>query len=556
MSKLKVIPLGGVEEIGINCTVFEYQNRIVVVDMGLGFPDDNMYGVDYLVPNVEYLVKKANQIEGIVITHGHLDHIGGLPYLLPRLNFPEVIGTEFTIGLIRAKLDDHGLLPKVKLRVITEDAKLEAGPIRLEFFRVNHSIPQCVGVVIKTPTATVVHTGDFKFDNSPVNEPVADYARIARIGEEGVDLMLADSTNALKKGHPISESAVAATLQDIIERASGRVIVSSFSGLVGRLYQVIKVAEQEGRKVAIAGYGMNQSFRIAEEIGYVKPKKGTIVPIQSINRYNDNKVIILTTGAQGESNAALSRMASKEGYRKVFIKPNDTVVLSAATIPGNNKAVQVLTDMLSSRGAKVIQSDNFDLYTSGHGYQEDHKLMLNLVKPKYFMPVHGYQYFLRAHGLTAQQVGIPEKNVIIVERGSVIEGNRQSGFGEVAKVKCAPLLVSGSGVGDVGTTLLAERQQLGNHGVVVISGAIDAKTNRLIGEPNIYSKGFVFVRQSGDMLAEIKNIAKKEIEKGLKAKVSYAILREKLEKNITDFVTKEIERTPAVISIFNLIDKQ
>lgn len=553
MSKLRIIPLGGVEEIGINCTVFEYNNRIMVVDVGLGFPEDNMYGVDYVVPNIDYLIKNANKIDGIIITHGHLDHIGALPYLLPKLDFPEVYGTEFTIELIKAKLEDHSLLNKAKLHVIKEDSVLKADQIQVEFFRVNHSIPQCVGLVIKTPVGNIVHTGDFKFDNSPVNEPVADYARIARIGEAGVDLMLADSTNALKKGHPVSESDVAASLSDIIERASGRVVIASFSGLVGRLYQVIKVAEKLGRKVAIAGYGMNQSFRIAQEIGYIKPKAGIIVPISNINRFSDNRVIIITTGAQGESNAALSRMASKEGYKNLFIKPKDTIVLSAATIPGNNKDVQVLTDLISSRGAKVIQSENFDLFTSGHGYQEDHKLMLNLVKPKFFMPVHGYQYFLRAHGQTAVQVGVKDTNIIISKRGSIIEGNKDSGFQIVGQIAAEPWLVSGSGVGEVGETLLAERQQLGNNGVVVIGAAIDAKTKRLLTEPSIYTKGFVFAKKREDLLSKLREIAKLELTKSLRDKISFSVIRERIEQKITAYVEKEIERTPIIITTINLV---
>jgi ribonuclease J len=553
VSKLKVIPLGGVEEIGINSTVFEYENQLVVVDLGLGFPDNNMYGVDYLVPNIDYLTKKLDQIEGIIITHGHLDHIGALPYLLPKLNFPELIGTEFTLELIKAKLDDFGLLNKAKFRVITPNSVLQSGNFRLSFFRVNHSIPQCIGVVVETPAGCVVHTGDFKFDNSPVNEPVADYARMAQLGEQGVDLLLSDSTNSLRKGYPISESDVAYGLQDAIERANGRVIIASFSGLVGRLYQIIKIAEQLGRKVAIAGYGMNQTLRIAQEIDYIKPKQGTIIPLQKINRYSDNKIILLTTGSQGESNAALARMASTEGYKNIHLKKTDTVVISAGTIPGNNMAVQLLIDQITSQGAKVHQSENMDFFTSGHGYQEDQKIMLNLIKPKYFMPVHGYQYFLRAHANTAQQVGIKESNIIIAERGSIVEGNKQSGFSVNGKVKNTPLLVSGSGVGDIGASILAERQQLGNNGVIVISAVLDQKTQSLLQDPVVYTKGFIYVKSNRDLIEEIKNIAKTELSKLGKRHSNATTAREQLDRNITKYVEKEIERTPLVITMLNFI---
>jgi ribonuclease J len=552
-SRLRVIPLGGVEEIGINCTVFEYKEKIVVVDMGLGFPDANMYGVDFVVPNVEYLANNKKNIEGIIITHGHLDHIGGLPYLLPRLDFPDIYGTAFTIELIKASLKDHDLLEKAKLHVITDESVLKSGDFEISFFRVNHSIPQCVGVLIETPAGKVVHTGDFKFDNSPVNEPVADYARIAEIGMMGVDLMLSDSTNSMKKGHPISESDVASSLESMMERAKGRLVVATFSGLVGRLYQLIQIAEKHNRKVAIAGYSMNQTLRIAEEIGYIKPKPGIIVPIQKINRYNDDRILILTTGAQGETNAALAKMASID-YKTVSLKKGDTVILSAGTIPGNNTAVQNLIESITSRGAIVRQSAEMDFFTSGHGYQEDQKLMLNLIKPKYFMPVHGYQYFLREHGRTGVQVGIKEANVIIAKRGQIIEGDYKQGFKSVSQIKATPLLVSGAGVGDIGASILAERQQLGNHGVVVIDVNINTGNRVLIGEPHVYTKGFVFARSSMDLITEIANISSQIIAKKAKKTLELAELRAEVEEKVGQLVEKETGRTPVILPMISLLN--
>ncbi len=552
-NRLRIIPLGGVEEIGINCTVFEYKEKIVVVDMGLGFPDANMYGVDYIVPNVDYLVKNKERIEGIVITHGHLDHIGGLPYLLPRLDYPDVYGTEFTIELIKAHLKDHDMLEKSRLHVITPETVLKSGEFDISFFRVNHSIPQCVGVFIQTPAGNAVHTGDFKFDNSPVNEPVADYARIAEIGTIGVDILLADSTNSLKKGHPISESDVASSLESIMERAKGRVIVATFSGLVGRLYQLIKIAEAQNRKVAIAGYSMNQTLRIAEEIGYIKPKQGIIVPIQRINRYNDDRILILTTGSQGESNAALAKMASID-YKTVALKKGDTVILSSGTIPGNNTAVQNLIENITARGAIVHQSAEMDFFTSGHGFQEDQKIMMNLIKPKHFMPVHGYQYFLREHARTAVQVGIKEGNIIIPKRGMIIEGDSTHPFVPTGQIKAVPLLVSGAGVGDVGASVLAERQQLGNHGVVVIDVTVNMNSRTLMSEPHIYTKGFVFVRTSMDLLTEIGNIAAQSISKKIKKTLELADLRSEVEEKIGQLVEKETGRTPVILPMISLIN--
>jgi ribonuclease J len=354
--------------------------------------------------------------------------------------------------------------------------------------------PSKLGSGHRDAYSTCCTYGDLKFDNTPINEPVADYAKIADIGRLGVDILLSDSTNSLQKGHPISESEVADSLRDIVERASGRVIVASYAGLVGRTYQLIKIAEDENRKVAIAGYVCKNTLKIAEEINYIKPKKGTIVPIQKINRYKDNNVLILATGAQGEDNAALARMA--EGtYKGIELKKGDTIIISAGTIPGNNANVQNLIDKITATGAVVHRNTSMDFFTSGHGYQEDQKIMINLVKPKYFMPIHGFQYFLREHARTAQVVNIPESNIIIAKRGSVISGNKYTGFRQVEKFAAVPTLVSGLGIGDVGSQVLSERQQLGNHGVIVISGLINAK-QELVDMPIVQTRGFIYVRNN------------------------------------------------------------
>ncbi|CAG1021727.1 partial Ribonuclease J1, partial [Patescibacteria group bacterium] len=406
---LKIIPLGGVEEIGINCTVYEYNNEIILVDLGLGFSEFDYYGIDAVVPDIKYLTPKKKKIKGIFVTHGHLDHIGAFPYLIEDLGFPHVYGSKFTIKMIEQRLnEDPSLLPKMqnKLHTVEEKDVLRLGSFKLEFFHVNHSIPQCLGVCIQTPTARVVHTGDFKFDNSPINEPVANFGKIVEFGNRGVDVLLADSTNSLKKGYPVSESDVAKNLEDAIERADGRVIIGTFSGLVGRLYQLIEIARKQGKKVAVAGFSMEKTLTLAQEIGYIKIPPGLLIPMKEVNKYDPSKVLILTTGAQGEPEAALSKM-SAEDYKGFQIQKGDTIIISAKTIPGNDRAVQLMVDNITRRGAVVVQLDEMDLFTSGHGYQEDQKIMLNLVKPKFFMPVHGYQYFLRAHAETAVKVGVP-----------------------------------------------------------------------------------------------------------------------------------------------------
>lgn len=549
-NNIKIVPLGGVEEIGINSTLFEYRDQIVVIDLGAGFPDSDMYGVDFIIPNFEYLAKNKHKIKGVLITHGHLDHIGAIKYILPRIGFPKIYGTRFTIELIRADLKEAGILDQSRLEVIDENSHLELGDIKARFFRVNHSIPQCVGINLRTPAGSIVHTGDFKFDNSPVNEPLAEYGKLVHLGEEGVDLLLADSTNSFRKGYPISETEVARSLELTIERAKGRVIIASFSGLVGRLYQVMQIAQRQKRKVAIAGYSMNETIKIAQEIGYIKPEKDLIVPIQSINRFHDDRVLILTTGAQGESNAALYRMASDE-YKNVKLKRGDTVVISAGTIPGNNVAVQDLIDKISATGAVVHQSESMDFFTSGHGYQEDQKIMLNLVKPKYFMPVHGYQYFLREHGRTGVSVGVKEQNVIISKRGSIIEGNSKDGFTINGQMRMTPVLVSGMGVGDIGESVLSERQQLGRHGVIVLDITIDPDKRKLLHEPFVVTRGFVYVKTSKDLLTEVRAQAIKVLNNTLGKTTELAELRTQLEDNLGKFVEKEIGRRPMILPVIS-----
>lgn len=548
-NKLKIIPLGGVEEIGINCTVYEQNGEILVVDMGLGFSDYDYYGIDAIIPDVKYLIERKNKIKGIVITHGHLDHIGALQYHIEKLDFPNIYGTKFTIELIKAKLEDKNLLAKLngKLFAIDNTSVLTLGEFKVEFFHVNHSIPQSVGVYIQTSSAKVVQTGDFKFDNSPVNEPVTDYARIAELGKRGIDILLSDSTNSTKKGHPASESEVAKNMEDIIEYADGRIIIATFSGLVGRLYQLLNIAQRTGRKVAVIGYSMNQTLRIAREVEYIKIPDNLIVKIEEASKLPAKKLMVLTTGAQGESNAGLAKISS-EGYRGFKIKKGDLVVLSAKTIVGNDKAVQNLIDNITKLGAIVQQTDYVDFFTSGHGYQEDQKIMMNLVKPKFLMPVHGYQYFLRAHGETAKTVGINEKNIIIAQRGSIIEGDR-NGFVKKDSFECEPLLVSGSGVGDVGHTVLKERERLASFGVVIISLLL-AENKSLAKDPYVVSKGFVYVKSSQELIKEISSYAK-DTYNSLLGKTELFDIRDEINKKVTELLFKETGREPIIITIIS-----
>ncbi|MBE0573810.1 ribonuclease J [Candidatus Dojkabacteria bacterium] len=551
---LKIIPLGGVEEIGINCTVYEYNNEIILVDLGLGFSEFDYYGIDAVVPDIKYLTPKKKKIKGIFVTHGHLDHIGAFPYLIEDLGFPHVYGSKFTIKMIEQRLnEDPSLLPKMqnKLHTVEEKDVLRLGSFKLEFFHVNHSIPQCLGVCIQTPTARVVHTGDFKFDNSPINEPVANFGKIVEFGNRGVDVLLADSTNSLKKGYPVSESDVAKNLEDAIERADGRVIIGTFSGLVGRLYQLIEIARKQGKKVAVAGFSMEKTLTLAQEIGYIKIPPGLLIPMKEVNKYDPSKVLILTTGAQGEPEAALSKM-SAEDYKGFQIQKGDTIIISAKTIPGNDRAVQLMVDNITRRGAVVVQLDEMDLFTSGHGYQEDQKIMLNLVKPKFFMPVHGYQYFLRAHAETAVKVGVPRQNVIISQRGCVIEGNRFKGFKITKKFPCEPLIVSGSGVGDVGTVVLREREQMANYGMIIISLMAD-KERKLIRSPFVLTRGFVYVKSNQELLQFIADSTEKIYTNAVKENSDNNTVKDKITTEIGKLVYKETEREPIIMTILNYV---
>lgn len=551
---LRIIPLGGVEEIGINCTAYEYNNDIVIVDLGLGFSEFDYYGVDAVVPDVKYLVAKKKKIRGIFVTHGHLDHIGAFPYLIESLGFPPTYGSKFTIEMIKQRVDEiPGLLQKLlpKLHVVEEKDIIKLGSFKLEFFHVNHSIPQCLGVCVQTPTARVVQTGDFKFDNTPINEPVTNFGKIVEFGNRGVDVLLSDSTNSLKKGYPVSESDVAKNLEDAIERADGRVIIGTFSGLVGRLYQLIQIATKLNRKVAIAGFSMNKTLTLAQEIGYIKIPAGLLIQMKDVMKYDPRQVLILTTGAQGEPEAALSKMSS-EDYKGYQIQKGDKVIISAKTIPGNDRAVQLMVDNITRRGAFVAQIDDLDLFTSGHGYQEDQKIMLNLVKPKHFMPVHGYQYFLRAHAETAVKVGVKRENIIIAQRGCIIEGNSTKGFKITRKFPCEPLIVSGSGVGDIGTVVLKEREQMANYGMMIISLMAD-KDRKLVRAPFVLTRGFVYVKKNQELLQFIADSVEKIYGNAIKDGLDNNAIKDALSHEIGKLVYKETEREPIIMTILNYI---
>lgn len=552
-SKVKIIPLGGVEEIGINCTAIEYNDEIAVIDVGLGFPLSDQYGVDYVIPNIDYLKRNKEKIQGIIITHAHLDHIGALPYVVEELDFPEIFASRFSIEMIRQKLEEHKLMDKVNIRVVTKESKLASGSFEISFFGVTHSIPESMGVIVRTPAGTVVHSGDFKFDNSPMNEPPSDYDKIAKTGSEGVLALLSDSTNSFKSGHSGSERVIYDTLKDIVEGAEGRVIVATFSSLLTRLYQLIKIAQDNGRKVAIAGRSMQNVIGIARKLGYIDVPDNLFIEPRNIKSLPDDKVMVLATGAQGEHFAALARMARGD-HRELDVKDGDTVILSASIIPGNDMLVQGLIDDLSEKGATVFhKAEIMDLHSSGHGYQEDQKLMINLVKPKYFIPVHGYPSFLHKHAQTAVSVGVDQKNTIIPKRGDIIELD-QDGWKIGKHVKSNPVLVSGSGVGDIGEVVLSDREQLANYGVVVIYAGIDVAGKKAT-DVQVISRGFVYVKTHKSLIDQIGDRAKHAIEKEVKDLSNEKELRDRVNRGVRKLLYDETEREPMILTVFNLYNR-
>lgn len=552
MNKLKVMLLGGAEEVGINATLIEQGNDIVVIDLGFGFPGSEMYGVDYLIPNVDYLKKNKSKIRGVVITHGHLDHIGAIPYVIEDMGFPTIYSSEFTIELIRMKLEEFGLLKKVKLVKVTTDKILNLGKLKVSFFRVNHNIPESMGIGVYTQQGLIVHTGDYKLDDTPVNEPVTEYGKICDMGEKGVLLALCDSTNSMKKGRSVSESEVTDVLDDVIKNAKGRVIAATFSSLVTRIHQLISIGIKYNRKIAISGRSMCQSVELARELGYIKADKKHFIDPKKAKNLDDKQVLFITTGSQGEDMAALARIARGE-HRDIGVKKGDTIVLSSSVIPGNAIAIQHLIDDLILQGADVVHQAILDVHAGGHGHKNDQKLMLNMLKPKFFMPIEGPQSFLREHVKTAISVGIKEKNTIIPRNGQFYEYDG-SKFVKGQKVPSDPILVSGRKIGPVETAVLKDRERLANNGMIVLG--IDLDEQGQLSEPiQITSRGFVYVKESWELIdkitAKVESVIKDKTLENRKFNEEYREdLKQKIVKRVGKFIRLETDRDPMILPVF------
>lgn len=547
--KLMIFALGGVGEIGKNMYVIQYGADIVVVDSGLKFPEEDMLGIDIVIPDISYLTENRDKVRGIVLTHGHEDHIGGLPYVLKNLNVP-VYGTRLTLGLVENKLKEANLLGDTKRILINEDSEIQLGSsLKVTFFRTNHSIPDSVGVCIETPEGNVVHTGDFKFDHTPVNGQFANLHRMAEIGQKGVLALLSDSTNAEKAGFTPSEKNVGIVLEDIFRKAEQRVVVATFASNVHRIQQVVNAAESTGRKITVIGRSMVNVVSIASELGYLNVPDGMLIEPEEMNRMAANRVVVLCTGSQGEPMSALTRMA-RSSHRKVDILPGDTVIIAATPVPGNEKYVGRTIDELFRLGANVIYSgSNSGVHVSGHGSQEELKLMLNLMKPKYFIPIHGEYRMQRKHALLAESVGVESQNIFITEIGEIVE--IQGGAARKAgKVTAGNVLIDGLGVGDVGNIVLRDRKLLSQDGILVVVVTLSKQNGAIVSGPDIISRGFVYVRESEGLLDEANRIVSSTLQRLMSEKVNeWASLKTSVKDSLGRFLYEQTRRRPMILPI-------
>ncbi|MFC1921108.1 ribonuclease J [Chloroflexota bacterium] len=542
--KLRIIPLGGLSEIGKNMMIMEYEDDIIIIDVGLMFPGEDMLGIDLVIPDINYLLDKADKVRGIIITHGHEDHIGALPYLLRQLNAP-IYSTKLTRGLISVKLKERRALTGAALNVVPYGKKISLGKFTVELFPVCHSIPDSAGLIINTPIGTIIHSGDFKLDYTPVSgEPTA-LSRLAQLGGEGVLLLLSDSTYAELPGYTPSERVVGETLSRVIAESPGRVIITTFSSLISRVQQVIDAAAKNQRRVFIVGRSMTNTVRMAIELGYLHEPDGVLARMDELPGMPRNKVVFVTTGSQGEPTSALVRMANRDN-KQVHILRGDTVVISATPIPGNEAVVNRTVDNLFKQGARVLYDKVAPVHVHGHASQEELKLLLNLVKPKFFMPIHGEYRHLTLHGKLAESVGIPEDNIFVLEDGDVLELNAESG--KVAeKISASNVYVDGLSVGDIGSVVLRDRRMLSKDGIVMVIIAINRQTGKLVGRPDIVSRGFVDTRESKEMINESRDLVAKVLDHGGARPADWGFINTKVRDTLNKYYYDQTRRRPMVL---------
>lgn len=547
MPHLKVIPIGGLNEIGKNMTLLECDGQILIVDCGLSFPEDEMYGIDIVIPDFTYLIENSEKIVGMVITHGHEDHIGAIPYLLKKLKLP-IYGTRLTLGLVENKLKEHRITGD--LRTIEAGDKIKLGCFDIETIRTTHSIADAICLAIDTPAGMVFHSGDFKIDYTPVDGEPIDFCRLAELGKRGVTLMLCDSTNALRPGFTASEKVVGETIENIFRTAKTRIIIATFSSNVHRVQKIIENAVKVGRKVAISGRSMENVVALAIELGYLNIPEGTLVDLKMIRNIPDDKLVIITTGSQGEPMSALSRIAAGE-HRSVKLKKGDMVVLSSTPVPGNEKTVSNVVNKLFEKGAEVIYSDIADIHVSGHACQEELKLLHSLIKPKFFMPVHGEYRHLIRHARLAEGLGMKKENIFILENGDILDVTKRSTHMLKEKAEADAILVDGLGVGDVGNIVLRDRKMLSESGLIIVVAAIERESQTVVSGPDIISRGFVYVRENEPLMDEARKVAEKALEKCQNKKIKdWNNMKSQVRDSLGSYIYDRTKRTPIILPIF------
>ena len=544
---LRIIPLGGLGEIGKNITAIEYEDEIIVIDCGISFPDEDMYGIDLVIPDIKYLLDNKDKVKGLFLTHGHEDHIGAIPYILKQINMP-VYGTKLTIGLVESKLKEHDMLSKTNLIPISPGESIKLNKLIIEFIRVTHSIAESCALAIHTPIGTVLHTGDFKIDYTPIDGKVMDLNRIAQLGQEGILLLMADSTNVERAGHSLSEKIIGETLNRIISNANGRVIVATFASNIHRMQQIADASMMYNRKIVLSGRSMENISNVAMDLGYLHIPKESIVGIEDLNRYPSDKITIITTGSQGEPMAGLSRIAYGS-HRHISIEQDDLFIISASPIPGNDKLVSRVINQLYRKGVEVIYEDLEDIHVSGHAYKEELKLIHTLVKPKYFMPVHGEYRHLKHHSDLALKLGMDKSNVFTLETGQVLEISQDKAIA-TEKVHTGVVFVDGIGIGDVGNIVLRDRRDLARDGMVTIVVAINKETYSIVSGPDIITRGFIYARESEGLIKKIKDVAKEEIEICLENNIiEWQVLKSGVRKSVEQLLYHKTKRRPSVFPI-------
>ncbi len=552
VERLKVIPLGGLEEVGRNMMIYEYKRKILIVDVGFGFPGENNPGIDYVIPNTKYLEKRKKDIVGVLFTHGHLDHVGAFPYVLKKIYRKglKIAASPVTKKIILGRQEEFRDQPKIKIREVKDGSKLKAGPFKVEFFKQNHNIPGNLGMFIETPIGNIVTTSDFKFDKNPLNDEPTDFKKLKKIGKKGVHLLCCDSTGAEEEGHSLSEREIKKNLKKIIKKAKGRVIVSTFSSLLNRIQQVINISKQLNRKVCVQGYSMRTKLDFAKNLGYIQAKKNRFINAKQAQELPDDQVTILCTGTQGESNAALSRIASGRD-RNIKFKEKDTVILSSSVVPGNETLVQALKDKILKQGVKVYHYEMMDIHASGHGKQEELKKFIKLMNPKFFMPIHGQVSMLYANAELAKEAGVKEKNIIVAENGNIINiGKNQYGIAK-KKVPADSVLVDGLGVGDVGKIVLRDRHSLAEDGMFVLIITVDKKTGKIIKSPDIISRGFVYLKESKDLLRDTRQKARKIVREIMDngGNINWNNVKSEIRKRIGQSLYSRTKRRPMVLPV-------